>query len=734
MELSTPTLEDQQRLQELREAFESYGKAEDFGLIEKAYLFAAASHIGQLRVSGEDYIIHPWNVALILANLHLDARALTAALLHDVVEDTIVLTEDVKMEFGEEIAYLVEGVTKLSKIHFRTRELAEVENYRKMLLAMAQDVRVILIKLADRLHNMRTIEHLEPRKQAEISKETLEIYAPIAHRLGLGQIKWELEDLSFHVLYPRRYEELVAMVADRREERERQIDEASMILAARLIEEKIEGQISGRAKHLYAIYDKMTRKGREFNEIYDLLALRVLLSRNGKDGIADCYATIGLIHSLWKPIPGRFKDYIALPKLNHYSALHTTVIGPYGTPLEIQVRTRQMNAMAEFGIAAHWLYKGIENPKEVTEWQGWLTQLSSWQGDHVEPDEFFNTLRSDLFSEEVYVFTPQGEIKRLPIGSTPVDFAYAVHTDVGHSTVGAKVNGRMVPLHYRLENGDFVEVLTSKQPRGPSRDWMSYVVSSRARTKIRAWLARETREETESRGMAILEESLKAQGLFLKRIQGTKAFNEVLTKVGYPKISDFYVALGGSKIQPGNIVNKIITALKTQEEPLPALVPARVERSPQTSEKVGIAVEGDSSIFVRLARCCAPLPGDEIVGYVSVGHGVTVHRIGCPNVSSLQTKTPKRFLSVNWTGESQQTFRAQVGVNSWDRPRLLEDVARTFAEAGANVVAYSGNVEGQTAAQSYTIEVGDVKALEAIIIALKNIDGVLDAYRLKAGN
>ena len=540
----------QHLVEELIADVEAYKPDVDRDLLRRAFAFAERAHGGQMRRSGDEFIHHPWGAAKILATLHLDEQTLAAALLHDVVEDTETELADVKTEFGEDVARLVEGVTKLTRIQFASREQAEVENYRKMIVAMAQDPRVILIKLADRLHNMRTIEYLGRQKQIQKAKETLEIYAPIAHRLGIHAIKWELEDLAFERLHPRKYAEIEAMVAERRGDREEHVKKASRLLQRELDKVDVPADISGRAKHFYSIYDKMVRKGREFNEIYDLTAMRVIAERSGDEGTRDCYGALGLIHSLWKPMPGRFKDFIAMPKLNRYRALHTTVIGPEGKPLEIQIRTREMHREAEFGIAAHWVYKRGKRGRGDEDWTAWMRQLIDWNAEEADPREFFKTFRTDLFSEEVYVFTPKGEVKTLPAGSTPIDFAYAIHTDIGHRTVGAKVNGRIVPLHYQLQSGDFVEILTAKTGRGPSRDWMSLAASSRARNKIRQWFSRETREETEQRGREALEQALRAQKLPYKKLQGSAVLAQVIRETGFKKAEDFYIALGSGKLQP----------------------------------------------------------------------------------------------------------------------------------------------------------------------------------------
>jgi GTP diphosphokinase / guanosine-3',5'-bis(diphosphate) 3'-diphosphatase len=709
----------------------AYNPDLDRDLVRRAFEMSERAHAGQTRRSGEEFIHHPLGVARICAELHLDEQTIAAALLHDVIEDTGSELEELRAEFGAEIAQLVEGVTKLTRISFQSREQAEAENYRKMIVAMAQDVRVILIKLADRLHNMRTIEYLGRQKQAQKARETLEVYAPLAHRLGIHALKWELEDLSFQTLHPRKYAEIKAMVADQRADREAQAEKAGEILGEELLKADVPAEITGRAKHQYSIYDKMAKRGREFNEIYDLTALRVICERAGEEGTRDCYAALGLVHSLWKPMPGRFKDFVAMPKLNRYRSLHTTVIGPEGKPLEIQVRTREMHEEAEYGVAAHWLYKRGRGAKADDEWLVWVKSLMDWQQDEQDPREYMKTLRTDLFSDEVYVFTPKGEVKVLPSGATPIDFAYAVHTDVGHRTVGAKVNGRIVPLHYHLTNGDFVEILTSKSGRGPSRDWLSLATSSRARNKIRQWFQRETRGETEAKGREQLDQALKAQNLPYRKLQGSSVLAQVIRETGFKKAEDFYVALGGGKLQSGQIVNKVIQRLKTDEgvaEPVITTKPAKAKTA-VSSDRLGITVAGVQDVLVRLARCCTPVPGDPIVGYISMGRGITVHRSDCPNVKALQ-RNPERFTDVEWEGGASAGFFVQISVDAWDRARLLEDVARTFAEHGANIVSYGGVVEDGMARNWYTAEVGEVKELRSLLTALRNLDAVFDAYRV----
>jgi GTP diphosphokinase / guanosine-3',5'-bis(diphosphate) 3'-diphosphatase len=723
----------QDLVDELLAEVEAYKPDVDRELLTRAFHFAAEAHAGQVRQSGQEFIYHPWGAAKILAGLRLDEATLAAALLHDVVEDTATDIEELRTEFGDEIARLVEGVTKLTRVRFQSREHAEAENYRKLIVAMAEDLRVILIKLADRLHNLRTIEYLGKQKQLQKARETLEVYAPLAHRLGIHALKWELEDLAFQTLHPRKYEEIKQMVAERRTGREELVREAAMVLQKELDKVDVPAEISGRAKHFFSIYDKMAKKGREFNEIYDLTAMRVIAERTGDEGTRDCYGALGLIHSLWKPMPGRFKDYIAMPKFNGYRALHTTVIGPQGRPLEIQVRTREMHATAEYGVAAHWLYKRGKKESRDAEWMAWVKQLmDEGTTDEADPREFMKTFRTDLFEDEVHVFTPKGQVKTLPAGATPIDFAYAVHTDVGHRTVGAKINGRIVPLHYQLKNGDFVEILTSKQGRGPSRDWMSLAKSSRARNKIRQWFSRETREDAEAKGREALEHALKQQNLPYAKLRGSATLAQVIRETGFKKAEDFYLALGSGKLQAGGVVNKVVQRLKTEQvaEEAPVVIKTPKARQTVSGTDLGVIVPGVSDVLVRLAKCCTPVPGDPIVGYISLGRGITIHREDCPNVKALR-RSPERITPVSWDGATTSTsFRVQIAVDSWDRPRLLEDVARTFAEHGANIVSYGGMVEDQLAKNWYTAEVGDVKGLRTLLTALRNLDAVFDAYRV----
>jgi GTP pyrophosphokinase len=710
--------------------------------VESAFAYACLHHADQRRLSGEGFIIHPVGVAKICAGMRLDTETLCAALLHDTVEDTSASLEEVAATFGEEIAGLVDGVTKLTGLTFQSRDEAQAENYRKMVVAMATDIRVILIKLADRLHNMRTISAMPKQKQLEKSRETLDIYAPIAHRLGIHAIKWELEDLAFQTLHPRKYNDIKGLVAQQRGERERYVNEAGAIVAKELAELGIHADISGRAKHFYSIYAKMTKKGREFNEIYDLTAMRVIV-----DSVKDCYGAVGVIHSLWKPLPGRFKDFIAMPKFNMYQSLHTTVIGPEGRPLEIQIRTREMHDLAEFGIAAHWLYKEGERGSSSLRNGGdsdgklkWVRSLMDWQQDMADPGEFMETLKVDLFEDEVFVFTPKGEVKSLAAGSTPLDFAYEIHTDVGHRCVGAKVNGKIVPLSYQLRSGDIVEVLTSKRERGPSRDWLALVKTTRARNKIKAWFKAESRKDTEHTGREQLQDALRKQGLPAQKLVGSPLIADVIREMGFRKGDDFYIALGGAKISANTVVNKVMQRLKQGEpaesEPTAAddlLHTSRRRTRPTTSSsRYGIAVEGIDEVMLRLAKCCRPVPGDPIVGYISLGRGITIHREDCPNVAVLR-KDPDRFTNVSWDGDAETSFRVEIEVDGWDRHRLLEDMSRTFAEAGINILDAHCTVNHPMVKNRFVVEVGDTRTLDQAINRLRNIDAVFDAYRVTPG-
>ena len=705
-------------------------EAVDRELVTNAFVFACARHADQRRASGEDFIVHPVGVAKICAGMRMDTATLCAALLHDTVEDTSASLDEVDEVFGEEVAKLVDGVTKLSGVTFQSRDDRQAENYRKMMVAMAQDIRVILIKLADRLHNMRTLGSMPKHKQQEKARETLDIFAPLAHRLGIHAIKWELEDLAFATLHPRKFSEIKQLVSQQRQEREAYVSRAGQYLQTELGAVGIEAQISGRAKHFFSIYSKMTKKGREFNEIYDLTAMRVIVG-----SVKDCYGAVGVIHSLWKPLPGRFKDWVAMPKFNMYQALHTTVIGPEGRPLEIQIRTMEMHRTAEYGVAAHWIYK-VDGSKPMEEQAEWLAHLLDWQDDMKDPQEFAQTLRADLFEDEVFVFTPRGEVKSLAAGATPLDFAYSIHTDVGHRCVGAKVNGKIVPLHYELESGDICEVLTSKKERGPSRDWLALAKTTRAQSKIRAWFKAERREDSERTGRETLHEHLKRAGLPPQKIAGSPLLADVIREMGFRKGEDFYIALGQSKISPKTVTSKLMHRLKEGEaavEPASAASELLERReSPKktaASSNFGIKVEGVDDVMLRLAKCCRPVPGDPIVGYISLGKGITIHHDHCPNAEALK-RNPERFTPVAWEGDTSAPFRVELQIDGWDRTRMLEDLSRTFAETGINILEARCTVVHPMVKNRFVVEVGDTQALKTCIARLRNIESVFDAYRV----
>ncbi len=700
----------------------------------EAFAYATEMHRDQKRRSGEAFVTHPVEVAKICAGLRLDTETIVAALLHDTVEDTIADLDEVSQRFGAGVAQLVDGVTKLTGITFQSRDESQAENYRKMMVAMTTDIRVILIKLADRLHNMRTLGAMPKQKQHATARETLEIYAPLAHRLGIHAIKWELEDHAFEVLHPRKFDEIKKLVAQQRDEREAYVEDAGDFLTDELRKVGIASEISGRAKHFYSIYSKMTKKDREFNEIYDLTAMRVIVG-----SIKDCYGTIGIVHSLWKPIPGRFKDFIATPKMNLYQALHTTVIGPEGQPLEIQIRTVEMHSTAEYGIAAHVTYKeGQPGGDKMT----WLRHLLEGEGEgEQDPNDFLESLKIGLFEDEVFVFTPKGDVKNLSAGSTPLDLAYSVHTDVGHRCVGAKVNGKIVPLHYQLRSGDIVEILTANRDRGPSRDWLAMVRTSRARNKIRASLKAERREDAERRGREELAEALRRRGLPPQRISGSALMVDLMREMGFRKADDFYVALGQGKIATKTAANKIMQRLKQGDAVAGDDVQARLEgvlagrddrRRTTPADSYGISVKGVEDVMVRIAKCCRPVPGDPIVGYVSLGRGITIHRNDCKNVKALM-RSPDRFTEVSWDGDNDTAFRVEVQIDAYDRTRLLEDLSRTFSEAGVNIIEARCATQHPMVKNTFVVEVGDTAQLKQLISRLRQIESVFDAYRMTPG-
>jgi GTP diphosphokinase / guanosine-3',5'-bis(diphosphate) 3'-diphosphatase len=706
----------------------AYNPKADVRQVQRAFDFAAQSHRGQLRKSGEPFIRHPLGVAHILADMGMDTTTLVSALLHDVVEDTDLSLEKIESEFGGEIGAIVDGLTKLDRIEYRTREQEQAENVRKMIVAMARDIRVLIIKLADRLHNMRTLGALPPGRQEEIATETLEIYAPLAHRLGIFQIKWELEDLSFATLHPKPFEEIRSLVGKAEDERAeytaRVLDEVN----GQLRSVKLKAEIDGRPKHLYSVYEKMVLRGKEFSEIYDLVGIRVLV-----ETVKDCYAALGAIHSIWKPVPGRFKDYIAMPKFNMYQSLHTTVIGPEGRPLEVQIRTQQMHRTAEFGIAAHWRYKESGKRKEEASDIAWLAQMLEWQRDMADPREFMEGLRIDLYNDRAFCFTPKGDVVDLPAEATPIDFAYAIHTEVGHRCIGAKVNGKLVPLDYRLKTGDTVDVLTSKaQDAGPSRDWLQVVATPRARNKIRQWFSRERREDAMDTGREMLQRELRKQGLPLKRLTTEDTLSRVAADLKYPSIDAMLVAVGEGHVSPQSVAVRLTRMISQDEEEVAEIPPARPVRLAPRSEKP-VLVEGADDLWVNLARCCTPVPGDEIVGFVTRGRGVSVHRADCPNARALATQ-PDRFIEVTWRPGRGTSFVVAVQIEALDRKKLLGDVATALAEHQINILAATSTVgKDRVAKLRFTFELADINHLAGILQSVKKVDSVFDAYRVVPG-
>jgi len=707
----------------------AYNPKADVRQVQRAFDFAEESHRGQVRKSGEPFIRHPLGVAHILADLGMDTTTLVSALLHDVVEDTDLSLEKIESEFGGEVGAIVDGLTKLDRIEYRTREQEQAENVRKMIVAMARDIRVLIIKLADRLHNMRTLGSLPRARQEEKATETLEIYAPLAHRLGIFQIKWELEDLSFATLHPKRFEEIRNLVGKAEDERAEYTSRVLDEVNGQLRSVKVKAEVDGRPKHLYSVYEKMVLRGKEFSEIYDLVGIRVLV-----ETVKDCYGALGAIHSIWKPVPGRFKDYIAMPKFNMYQSLHTTVIGPEGRPLEVQIRTQQMHRTAEFGIAAHWRYKESGKRREEASDIAWLAQMLEWQKDMADPQEFMEGLRIDLYNDRAFCFTPKGDVVDLPADATPIDFAYAIHTEVGHRCIGAKVNGKLVPLDYRLQTGDTVDVLTSKgQDAGPSRDWLQVVATPRARNKIRQWFSRERREDAMDTGRDMLQRELRKQGLPLKRLTTEETLSRVAAELKYPSIDAMLVAVGEGHVSPQSVAVRLTRMIsQDEEEEVAEIPPARPVRLAPRSEKP-VLVAGADDLWVNLARCCTPVPGDEIVGFVTRGRGVSVHRADCPNVKALVTQAD-RFIDVSWRPGRGTSFVVAVQIEALDRKKLLGDVATALAEHQINILAATSTVgKDRVAKLRFTFELADITHLTGILQSVKKVDGVFDAYRVVPG-
>ena len=703
----------------------------DLTIIERAYTVATKQHEGQFRQSGEPYITHPVAVAQILAELGLGPRAVAAALLHDTVEDTGYGLDELASEFGDEVAMLVDGVTKLDKVKYG--ESAQAETVRKMIVAMSKDIRVLMIKLADRLHNARTWGFVPPEKAAKKATETLEIYAPLAHRLGIQTVKSELEDLSFAVMHPKIYAEIESLVKQRTPQREQYVQKVIDAVDEDLRNLRIKGKVAGRPKQLYSVYQKMVVRGREFDDIYDLIGIRVLVST-----VRDCYAVLGAIHARWTPLPGRFKDYIATPKFNLYQSLHTTVIGPGGRTVEIQIRTHEMHEQAEFGVAAHWAYKermrGGKGEAAATDADmAWIARISDWEAETADPGEFLDSLRFEIGAKEVYVFTPKGRVIGLPSGATPVDFAYAVHTEIGHRTMGAKVNGRLVPLESELHSGDVVEVFTSKNPdAGPSQDWMSFVKSTRARNKIRGWFTKERREEAIEQGKDAIARAMRRQNLPLQRLMMQDSFAEVAQQLRYEDVEALYAAVGEGHVSTQSVLEKVtalVNANDTTTGPIDLPTVGKHHRTNRNSDS-GVLVRGAPDILVKLAKCCTPVPGDEIVGFVTRGSGVSVHRGDCTNVKSLMAEKD-RLIEVEWAPTTKSVFLVHIQVEALDRGGLLSDVTRVLSEHHVNILSASVQTTNDRLALSrFVFEMGDIVHLDRVLNAVRRIDAVYDVYRV----
>jgi GTP pyrophosphokinase len=707
----------------------------DVAIVERAYQVAKSAHEGQLRKSGEPYITHPLAVAEILVELGIGAKTIAAALLHDTVEDTSYTLDAVTRDFGPEIGLLVDGVTKLDRL--KLGEDAQAETVRKMVVAMSKDIRVILIKLADRLHNARTWGFVESESAERKARETLEIYAPLAHRLGIQTIKWELEDLSFAVLHPKLYVEIDSLVTERTPESDRFVKEIIDQISGDLKAARVKAQVAGRQKQHYSIYQKMIRQSRDFQEIYDLTGIRILVS-----SIRDCYAALGAVHARWNPIPGRFKDYIATPKFNLYQSLHTTVFGPDGKAVEIQIRTMDMHKRAEYGVAAHWKYKerqvlGSKSSDEILpdENMAWLAHITDWEGETEDPSEFLDTLRYEIGAKEVYVFTPKGKVIGLSVGATPVDFGYAVHTEIGHRVMGAKVNGRLVPLDTKLGSGDTVEVLTSKNPEaGPSQDWLNFATSQRARSKIRNWFTKERRDDAIESGREALAKVVRKKNLSLSRVLSAQNLASVATGLKYENVDSLYAALGEGQVSTQSVLEKIMVFVNDVEhdDDTVFVVPTRKPTATRDNDS-GVLVRGAADILVKLAKCCTPVPGDGIVGFITRGNGVSVHREDCPNVKGFDGER-ERMIEVEWAGSSSTVFRVHIQVEALDRGGLLSDITRVLSEHHVNILTATVQTDSQRLATSrFVFEMSDTTHLDRVLSAVRRIEAVYDVYRVNAG-
>lgn len=730
-------LNTEHTIEEIVAKMKKNNKKTDIKLIMRAYNYAKENHGDQLRKSGEPYIIHPVQVAYTLAELELDDATICAALLHDVVEDTTVTHQDLINEFGTEIADMVEGVTKLSKLNYESVEEAQVENYRKMFLAMGKDIRVIMIKLADRLHNMRTLKYLSRDRQIANAKETMDLYAPLANRLGIYSLKWELEDLSFKYLYPEDYREIVEGIAKKREERLQFIDKIEDVIRKELKKQKIEAEITGRAKHLYSIYRKMKRDNSTLDQIYDLFALRIIVN-----SVKDCYAALGVVHELYNPMPGRFKDYIAVPKPNMYQSLHTTLIGDKGTPFEVQIRTWDMHRIAEYGIAAHWAYKEASfakgkkaNVKVTEDKLAWLRETLEWQKDMQDPQEFLNTLKTELFEDEVYVFTPKGDIKVLPAGSTPIDYAYNIHAEIGHHMTGCKINSKMMPIITKLNNGDIVEIITSDNAKGPSRDWLKFVKSSTAKNKINAWFKKNQREENIEKGKELIEKEIKRIGMDYSEIFKSEFVQAALTRYQYNSVEDMYAGVGFGAISAAKIIARILEEYRKvhNEESVEEKIEELSKRKTYTKpSKSGIVVEGIDNCLVKLSKCCNPVPGDNIVGYITKGRGVSVHRADCKNIKDLFQDGEARMINVYWYTEKEVAYNVDIEIFANDRSGLLADVIAQIGNTKTKIVAVASKANKERIAiTEVTVEVENLEQLNDVLKAIRKVDSVYEVKRRK---
>jgi len=712
---------------ELYAKVRSYSTEAGVDFVQRAYAYAEEAHRGQLRKSGAPYITHPVAVAMILAELELDATTLAAALLHDVVEDTKATDDEIVRLFGSEVAALVDGVTKLKRIKFDSTEEQQAENLRKMFMAMAKDIRVLLIKLADRLHNMRTLRYQPVEKQLQTAKETLEIFAPLAHRLGIYTLKWELEDTSLRYLNPQQYYRIVNLMAQKKQERDAYVSGVMTDLHQRLEDVGIQAEVSGRAKHIYSIYRKMTTQHKAFNEIYDLFAVRVIV-----ENIKDCYGVLGVIHTLWKPMPGRFKDYIAMPKPNMYQSLHTTVVGPNGEPLEIQIRTWEMHETAEYGIAAHWVYKegGQRAEGKFAQKLAWFREVLEWQQDFRDAQEFMETLKLDLFTDEVFVFTPKGDVMDLPAGSVPIDFAYRIHTDIGNRCIGAKVNGKIVPLDYRLRTGDIVEVLTSKHGYGPSRDWLKIVQSSQAKSKIRQWFKKERREENVARGRELVEKELSRQRLSPQDLLTPAYLNDVMQKFNFNKEEDMYAAIGYGGLSAAQIVTRLVERYKRDNTGNAMDTLTRELRHHPKIDGTGVQVKGVDNLLIRFAKCCNPVPGDDIVGFVTRGRGVSVHRADCPNVKNLQSDG-ERMLEVQWAVSTEMAYNVELEIDGLDRHGLVNEIMNAVAETKTDVTAVSARADTKKIAHIHlSIRIRNLEHLRTVVERIKRLKDIHSVRRV----